>query len=37
MMSYVNTKLRKLDRNLIRGIYLRHNKDFEEKKEDVPV
>ena len=34
MMSYVDSKLKNLDRNLIRGIYLRHLKDFEENQKE---
>ena len=35
MMSYVDSKLKKLDRNLLRGIYLKHNKDFEEDMKEI--
>ena len=35
MMSYVDTKLRTLDRNLVRGIYLKQNHDFEENVKDL--
>jgi hypothetical protein len=31
LMSYADKKLKTLDKNLIRGIYLRHIKDFEEE------
>ena len=35
MMSYVDSKLKTLDRNLLRGIYLKHNKDFEEDMKEI--
>jgi hypothetical protein len=35
MMSYVDSKLKTLDRNLLRGIYLKQNKDFEEDMKEI--
>jgi hypothetical protein len=34
MTSYVDTKLHSIDRNLIRGIYLRKIKDFKEDQNE---
>lgn len=37
MMSYANQKLHTIDRNLIRGIYLRKIKDFKEDQQEKNV